>query len=126
MMYHLIIEGRLPSYNEYIAACRIKGQAGARFKAKDENAVVSYLRFKHKLKPISKPVYMRYRWYEANKKRDLDNISSYGRKIIQDALVKSRVLRNDGWDHITGFSDEFFIDKKHPRIEIDIEEIEND
>ena len=67
---------------------------------------------------------MRYVWYEPNKRRDKDNVSSFGRKIIQDALVSGGWLKNDGWADIVGFSDEFRIDKKEPRVEVDIEEID--
>ena len=73
---------------------------------------------------IKKPVIMKYTWYEPNKRRDLDNISSFGRKVIQDALVASKVLANDGWNEIKGFSDEFFVDSKNPRIEVLIMEEE--
>lgn len=72
---------------------------------------------------ITKPVYIRYHWIEPNKKRDLDNISSFGRKVIQDALVKTKVLQNDGWANIVGFCDSFSVDKNNPRIEIEIEEV---
>ena len=65
---------------------------------------------------------MRYLWVEKNRRRDKDNISSFGRKVIQDALVKMGVLRNDGWENIEGFSDNFAVDKGKPRIEIEIEE----
>lgn len=50
----------------------------------------------------------------------MDNISSFGRKVIQDALVTMGVLQNDGWKEITGFQDEFFVDKHNPRIEVEI------
>lgn len=73
---------------------------------------------------ISKPVYMIYRWYEPNRKRDLDNISSFGRKVIQDALVHTKVIKNDGWKEITGFRDEFYVDSKNPRIEVEIEVVD--
>lgn len=66
---------------------------------------------------------MRYRWYEKDRRRDLDNVSSFGRKVIQDALVQTHVLKNDGWKEITGFSDEFFVDADNPRIEVEIEEV---
>lgn len=58
-----------------------------------------------------------------NKRRDLDNISSFGRKVIQDALVQAKVLKNDGWKNIIRFSDDFYLDPDNPRIEVDIEEI---
>ena len=66
---------------------------------------------------------MRYRWYEKDRRRDLDNVSSFGRKVIQDALVQTHVIKNDGWKEITGFSDEFFVDADNPRIEVEIEEV---
>ena len=64
-----------------------------------------------------------YILYEKNKKRDLDNISSFGRKVIQDALVDNGILKNDGWEDVVGFSDSFYIDKENPRIEVIISEI---
>lgn len=53
----------------------------------------------------------------------MDNISSFGRKVIQDALVKTHVLQNDGWNEIIGFRDDFYIDKENPRVEVEIEVI---
>lgn len=67
---------------------------------------------------------MQYKWYKPNSRRDLDNISSFGRKVIQDALVKAKIITDDGWKNIVGFSDKFYVDKENPRIEVVIEEIE--
>lgn len=72
---------------------------------------------------IEKPVFMEYLWVEPDKRRDKDNISSFGRKVIQDALVKTGVLKNDGWKQIAGFSDRFEVDKKNPRIKVKIKEV---
>lgn len=72
---------------------------------------------------IPTPTIMHYRWIEPNRKRDKDNISSFGRKVIQDALVKGRYLAGDGWNHIEGFTDEFEVDAKNPRIEVTFEEV---
>jgi len=33
------------------------------------------------------------------------------------------VLKNDGWNDIEGFSDEFFVDKQNPRVEVEISEV---
>lgn len=63
---------------------------------------------------------MHYRWIERDRRRDKDNIAAFGRKVIQDALVRMKALRNDGWNNIEGFSDEFAVDKKKPRIEVTI------
>lgn len=65
-------------------------------------------------------MYVRYTWYEPNARRDKDNISGYGRKVIQDALVRGGFLAGDGWRDIIGFSDEFHVDRERPRIEVEI------
>ena len=36
--------------------------------------------------------------------------------------MQMKVLRNDGWQNIAGFTDDFAVDKGRPRIEIEIEE----
>ncbi len=58
-----------------------------------------------------------------NRRRDLDNISSFGRKVVQDALVSAGVLKDDGWKHVVGFSDRFDVDKANPHIEVRIREV---
>ena len=70
------------------------------------------------LKPIKCPVKIIYRFYEENKKRDKDNVSGIAHKFVQDALVESGILKDDGWDYVIGFSDEFYIDRDNPRIEV--------
>lgn len=115
----LIIPGTLPNLNDYITAERQHRQKAAAMKRQAEQVVLLAARKLRDAKP-SGPVVMRYAWYEPNKRRDKDNISSFGRKVIQDALVRAGVLRNDGWADIDGFSDEFYIDKKRPRIEVEI------
>ena len=44
--------------------------------------------------------------------------------MIQDALVRAKILKNDGWKQIIGFEDHFEIDRKNPRIVVEIEETE--
>ena len=116
--YRLVIPAKLHSLNEYIGACRKNPYLGAKMKKKDQDVVEWYIRSQLRGVRIKEPVRMNYRWYETNRKRDLDNISSYGRKVVQDALVTCRVIENDGWNQIRGFSDEFYVDKKNPRIEV--------
>ena len=118
----LVIKGRLCGLNEYIAAERRNRFQAAQMKRDGEMVVSWCIRASH-LKKVSRPVVMRYKWYEPNQKRDKDNISSYGRKIIQDALVREGILQGDGWKYIRSFSDEFYVDKKDPRIEVEIMEV---
>ena len=120
MKYDLILPLKLHSLNEYIGACRRNAYQGAHMKRKDQTSIEWYIRSQLKGIRLKKPVRMVYRWYEPNRKRDLDNVSGYGRKVIQDALVNCRVIENDSWKQVIGFSDEFYVDKKAPRIELEI------
>lgn len=118
------IWGQLPGLNEMIAANRRDRHAGAKLKKESQFLVEMAARRQLKHWKPSGPVFIRYIWVEPNKRRDKDNIAAGGRKIIQDALVTAKYLRNDGWNDITGFSDEFRVDKTEPRIEVEIIEEE--
>jgi len=120
-MYKLVIPGTLPGLNEYINAERRSKYEAATMKKQCEHVIIAEAKrqIRHKLKT---PVKMRYKWYEKDRRRDKDNISGYGRKVIQDGLVKAGVLPDDGWKDIDSFSDEFAVDKHRPRVEIEIEE----
>ena len=122
--HKLVFPGKLPSLNEFISACNKNPKAGGRMKWEDQNKVEWFIRSQLRGVRIKKPVIMVYSWYEPNRKRDLDNISSYGRKVIQDALVHCGVIHNDGWKQILGFSDRFYVDRKEPRVEVVIMEDE--
>lgn len=63
------------------------------------------------------PVRIVFNWYAKDKNVDPDNIA-FAKKFILDGLQESKVLRGDGWKHISGFEDNFFIDKNNPRVEI--------
>ena len=88
-----------------------------------QKAVEAHIR-RSKLKPIKRPVRIAYAFYEPDRRRDLDNISGFAHKVIQDALVATGILQGDGWKHITGYTDVFLVDKKHPRIEVELIEVD--
>lgn len=120
----LTIPFSLPGLNEYIDAERKNRYKGADMKRKWQQLVAASLRRQLRGK-LREPVTIHYTWFEKDRRRDKDNISSFGRKVIQDALVKElKVLNNDGWANIKEFSDTFQVDKKHPRVEIEIVEAE--
>ncbi len=121
----LTIWGTLPGLNDFIDANRRNYHAGAKLKKEAQYRVEVSARKCLKQWRASGPVFMHYVWFEPSKRRDKDNIAAGGRKVIQDALVSAGYLKNDGWAEIIGFSDEFRIDKKEPRIEVTIEEVEN-
>lgn len=114
--YRLTIPGQLPGLNEFIDANRANSRAGARLKRQSQEIVTwNILAQLHRLR-IQKPVFLLFTFYEKDKRRDHDNVGSFARKIIQDALVEAQVLQDDGWNHVTGYLDRFEVDKQHPRI----------
>ena len=122
MEYRITIQGRLSGLNEYIAAERTNQYKAAKLKRENEAIVMIAIKQQSRNVKIGKPVYMEYTWVEKNKRRDLDNIT-FGRKIIQDSLVKAGILKDDGWKYILGFSDRFQVDRENSRIEIKIKEV---
>ncbi len=112
----LTISGTLPNLNDYIAAERSNRYKAAAMKAEAEQLVRWFIISQLRGVQFDSPVKMHYTWVEKNRRRDQDNVSSFGRKVIQDALVKAGVLKDDGWDEISGFSDTFAVDKYEPRI----------
>lgn len=112
------IQGRLDGLNEYTQANRSNRHEGAEMKRKNEELVMLSVR---KVK-IKQPVKIAFKWYEKNSRRDMDNIA-FAKKFILDALVKKGVLQDDGWKWVKGFTDEFFIDKENPRVEVEMEEV---
>ena len=123
MKITLVIEGQLPNLNEYTKACRGNKYVGAQMKKEAERIVSAYIQQQLNGIQFEGAVRLSFRWYEPNKKRDLDNIC-FAKKFILDALVSNEIIFADSWQGVVGFTDEFFIDKQEPRIEVDIEEVE--
>ena len=116
-----IIRGRLDGLNEYTKACRSNKYSGARMKNKNENIVGAAL-WGNNIGRYNSKVHITFKWYEENKKRDIDNIA-FAKKFILDTLVDYEVLQGDSWKYIAGFTDEFYTDKDNPRIEVIIKEV---
>ena len=130
MTYKLIIDGTLPNLNDYLKAERQTFRKGGKFTTKGNElkkdtqeliiwAIRQQLRGVH----ITKPIILKYDFYEPNKKRDLDNISAFAHKTVQDSLVLAGIIDNDGWKNIAGYVDQFYLDGESPRIEILLVEV---
>lgn len=115
--------GRLPGLNEYTSACRTHQQKGARMKREAQQKVELLARYQLRGLQIHNPVKLHYHFYEKDRRRDMDNVSGFARKVIQDALVEVGILENDGWKNIKGSTELFDVDAQCPRIEIEIEEV---
>ena len=123
-MIHLLeIKGRLVGLNDYISANRTHKQLGAKMKKMESERIGWHIKQQLNSVKIENPVNIVFYWYEPNKKRDLDNISSMGRKLIQDSLVECGVLKNDGWNEIHSIKDEFYTDKDNPRVVVKLIEV---
>lgn len=113
------IRGRLPGMNEYTAQQRRNKYAGSQMKRQAQETVEWEIRAA-RLRPIKSPVTIRYTFCEPNKRRDKDNIAGFAHKVVQDAMVACGILKDDGWDYITGFEDRFEIDRKCPHIDVEL------
>ena len=122
-MQKFTVYGRLPSLNNMISADRSNKHVGAKLKRESLEAVMWYIRAAG-LKRIDKPVVIHYRFYEENRLRDVGNIIAGADKVIEDALVKCRILHNDGQSWVRQIDPWVDLDRKNPRIEVELEEIE--
>lgn len=55
-----------------------------------------------------------YTFVEPDRRRDPSNVASGGLKLIEDALVKAGLLKNDGWRAILRLELWFLVDKDEP------------
>lgn len=114
--HRLTIPGRLPGLNEYTNACRTDPKAGAKMKQEAQDAVMWQILSQIRHIKFTGPVFLLFTFVEKDRRRDRDNVSSFARKVIQDALVKCGTIKDDGWDYVTGYLDRFEVDKDNPRI----------
>ena len=101
--WKVTIPGLLPGLNEYIDAERaVKGKYKAAAMKKQAENVIGFM-VKTQLRGVrfDRP--------------------AFAKKFIQDSLVHAGVLVNDGWNQIEGFTDDFAVDPKNPRVEVTIE-----
>ena len=122
-MPHFTIPGVMPSLNEYLAACNRNPHVGAKMKRENTNIACLCIRSGLKRWNAKNKIILHYHIYEPNMKRDHDNVLSTTCKFVQDALIKTGVIENDGWKNIENFTHDWFIDKVNPRTEVWIEVI---
>ena len=109
-----VILGRLPGLNDYTDACRSHWSKGARMKRQVEEDIGWHIlaaRGAHKLRPVHGPVSLAIEWHERDRRRDVDNIVS-AKKFILDAMQKMGIIPNDNRNHVRAISDEVVDDDK--------------
>lgn len=115
MSEKIIIEGRLPSLNTLIAGMNKNRYIGN--KIKQDNTKICETAFRTQCKNKYEKVSINFLWVEKDKRRDKDNVAS-AKKFILDGMQKAGIIKNDNWNGVEGFRDDFAIDKDNPRIEI--------
>ena len=118
----IVIPGRLPGLNQYIDAERRHRMAGAAMKKTTQEDCMRAMISAKKAGITFEKCNIEFHWFEPNKRRDKDNIRSFGAKVILDALQKMGILKNDNWEYVELLTDRFSVDKKNPRVEVTISE----
>ena len=123
----LILPYKFPGFNELISAATFQQRTG-RNKAYSPYTEIKeqWMQFvsvqcrKCGCLPFKQgPIAFKFDWYEENRRRDPDNFTGGGRKIILDGLVDANIIGNDGWKWVGRFDgDDWYVDKENPRVEI--------
>lgn len=123
-MNGFIIEGRLPGLNQLIDQNRSCKWAGAKLKQETDWRICWEIRKAMEVGQCHKPagpVRIRFNWHEKNRRRDLDNIFS-AKKFILDAMQKTGLIDGDGQKYVVGLEDRFILDKEEMIVVFLIEE----
>ena len=115
------IPGRLPGLNEIIAAAK-SHYAKYSTEKKEYTEEVAWLAKQARLPKFEK-AYLVITWFEPDRRRDPDNIMA-GQKFILDGMVAAGTIPNDSQKHIKGIVHRFRVDKRNPRVEVEIVDIE--
>lgn len=118
-----IVRAKLPSLNEYIAACNANRYRGGRFKHEVEETIgwgIKQAISAGNLRRVDGPIIVHFQWHEKTKRRDADNIAS-AKKYILDAMQTYNVIPNDSRKYVQGFTDRI-IDDIEDYVVIEIEE----
>ena len=118
------IKQKLPSLNDWWYALASNKYVGSKFKNEIEEVIGWSIRQALTSKTLHKPtgaVMIRFEWHEKTKRRDADNIAS-AKKFILDALVKTKVLKDDSRKYVKGFYD-VIVDDKEDYVKVELIEI---
>lgn len=117
-------EKTFPGLNDYISELGRNPRAGNRMKQDYMVIASNAIRRELKRYKATGPVILHYAFYEPLKghERDAMNIFSFADKVIEDALVKCKVLADDNQSCVKNTTHEFY-KSNDPRIEVWIEEL---
>lgn len=108
---------KLPSLNEYIGEMNNNRYKGNRLK-KDMMELIQWHIYKaandgkcRKVNPREYPVELHIEWHEKDKRRDVDNIKSAA-KFLLDAMTGINLIADDGRKYISQIYDKIIDDKE--------------
>lgn len=111
-MLQFTIQGTLPNLNDIIQLSKTHWSKYRATKESIEQYIcLSIIEQNGRALPKFEKIDLACTWFEANKKRDPDNIVA-AKKFILDALVSLKVIQNDGWANVNSFHDDWFVAKK--------------
>lgn len=120
-----VISGRLPGMNELIHATNIHWAKGNQIKQRETRRCAESI-IAGGIPHLENPIALSISWIEKDKRRDIDNIAA-GVKFILDGLVLSNRIPFDTRRWVRGITHSFpEPDKKNPRVEVEITELEGE
>jgi Holliday junction resolvase RusA-like endonuclease len=122
MTMKLVIPGTLPSLNEMINASKRSKYAYVAMKDQAINKIGWTFRTTMPGNVSQGLSDYTFTWYCPNMRKDKDNIIG-GQKFVFDALQEIGFITNDGWKQIRNIEHRFEVDKKQPRLEVEIREV---
>lgn len=129
MIYKCIVKGFNSGLNELLQAQNKRWDSRTKRlivcnpeKAKNDRLCEKAIRQQLKGVKIENPVFMIFRFFVGDKKHDRSNIFSGFIKSWEDALQHCKVLSNDSYDLVLDPQIYFSLDRKNPRVEIEIVE----
>ena len=119
---------KLPSLNDFLSKTKKSHFLGNAMKQSIQNDICWQIK-QQGIKKAKKKVDIYINWFEANKRRDKDNVIS-STKFLADSLVNLGIIKDDGWQYVGQYYPKVYLakDKKY-RVEIELkesEEIENE
>ena len=118
-MFRFFVPGPLPGLNEIVDACKGCGGKGYGYAAmKKQWTENCFWRVKEAAIPRIKRARFEFRWVERDRSRNCDNVAA-AHKFVLDSLVLAKVLTNDGWKQIAGWTDTFEVGPR-PGVEVTI------
>ena len=106
---NITLRGYIPTLNEYIKVERQHRLRAARLKRKTQaNLIPQFM--ERKIPPFN-CVRLGYKWIRPHRREDKYNIA-FGQKFVQDAMVSSGVISNEGWNKVVGLTHNFSVNKE--------------